>query len=138
MTADSCIFCRIIAGTASAERVYEDDLTIAFMDAYPAADGHLLVVPRQHTENLLTVDADNVAAVAITTRRIAAALQQALTPDGIRVSQFNGRAAGQTVFHYHVHLVPIPAGRQIGHHGRQQADPARIAAIASRIRDAMA
>ena len=104
------------------------------MDVAPASDGHLLVIPRSHHESILDVDDGAITDVARAVQKMARAVQKALTPDGMRVSQFNGRAAGQTVFHYHVHVVPIRAGERPASHGRAAGDPDRIEAIAARIR----
>ena len=133
----NCIFCKIVRGEASAVQVHEDNQTIAFMDINPAAEGHTLVVSKAHFENLLDIDTSTLTAVTLTSQRIARALDRVLQPDGMRVSQFNGAAAGQTVFHYHVHLVPMRQGQRVGAHGRSSAEPRALAAIAERIRAAL-
>jgi histidine triad (HIT) family protein len=133
----NCIFCKIARGEAPAVRVYEDDQTLAFMDISPASEGHTLVVSKMHFPNLLAIDTSTLTAVTLASQRLACALDRALQPDGIRVSQFNGAAAGQTVFHYHVHLIPIRQGQQVGAHGRSPADPEALAGIAARIRAAV-
>jgi len=134
---DNCVFCKIVRGELPAFKVYEDDLTLAFMDINPASDGHTLVISKEHFENLLDVDETALAAVAKVSQRLGRAIQQALEPDGIRVSQFNGAAAGQTVFHYHMHLIPIRAGQRPGAHGRGPGDPDAIKQAAERIRLAL-
>jgi histidine triad (HIT) family protein len=101
-----CIFCGIAAGTMSAERVYEDERTVAFLDIFPAADGHVLVIPRAHADDIHSLDPADVAAVAQTAQIIAGRVSGALATDGITITQANGRAAGQSVFHYHVHVIP--------------------------------
>jgi histidine triad (HIT) family protein len=101
-----CIFCGIVAGTMPAERVYEDERTIAFLDIAPACDGHVLVIPRAHSDDIHTADAADLAAVAATVQQMAARVSGALGAEGVSVVQSNGRAAGQTVFHYHVHVLP--------------------------------
>jgi histidine triad (HIT) family protein len=123
----SCIFCRIVAGEAPCHRVYEDDTVLAFMDIAPVGDGHLLVVPKRHYENLLEADETSMLAVMAASRRLAHALRRALAPDGIGVHQLNGAAAGQTVFHYHMHLIPRKHGDPIAVHGRTPGDPKRLA-----------
>jgi histidine triad (HIT) family protein len=135
-TAD-CIFCRIAAGEAPAIRIYEDSATVAFMDIAPASDGHLLVIPRDHHASIIDASEAVITEVAKSVQRLARAVEHALTPDGIRVNQFNGRAAGQTVFHYHVHLVPIRAGERAPSHGRSPGDTARIESMAERIRSCL-
>ena len=137
MSPRGCIFCAIIAGTAPAERVYEDEQVIAFMDIAPVGDGHLLVVPKRHYESLLEADEASLLAVMGVSRRLAHALKRALAPDGIGVHQLNGAAAGQTVFHYHMHLIPRNHGDPIAFHGRKAGDPARLAENARRIAAAL-
>ena len=101
-----CVFCRIVAGQIPSTRVYEDELTLAFMDIGQVNPGHVLVTVKPHAENLYALDARQAAAVASTAARVARAIRDAFAPQGLSVYQANGKAAGQTVFHYHVHLVP--------------------------------
>ncbi len=129
MVAD-CIFCRIVAGDAPAHRVHEDERTLTFMDLFPVGEGHLLVVPKKHGENLFEVEVEDLLAVMEVSKRMAHALRRALAPDGIGVHQLNGAAAGQTVFHYHMHLIPRNQGDPIALHGRTEGDPARLAELA--------
>jgi histidine triad (HIT) family protein len=105
-----CIFCGIVAGTMPAERVYEDERTVAFLDIAPACDGHVLVIPRAHSDDIHTAAPADLAAVAATVQQMAARVSGALGAEGVSVVQSNGRAAGQTVFHYHVHVLPRFAG----------------------------
>lgn len=101
-----CIFCAIVAGTVPSERVHSDERTVAFLDIAPAADGHVLVIPRAHCEDIHGADPADVAACAQTAQLMAARVAGALACDGVTVTQSNGVAAGQTVFHYHVHVIP--------------------------------
>lgn len=103
---EDCVFCRIAAGRAPSHRVFEDEETVAFMDINPATDGHCLVIPKQHAPDVWTLPEDAGVAVWRSVRRMAQALREAIDPDGLNVLQSNGRAALQTVFHYHVHLIP--------------------------------
>lgn len=107
------------------------------MDINPASEGHALVTSKEHFENLLEIDHITLKATALTTQRMAKAIYRALKPDGIRLGQFNGTAAGQTVFHYHVHLVPMRLGQRVGAHGRGPGDLDEISAIAEKIRAAL-
>jgi histidine triad (HIT) family protein len=132
-----CIFCAIVAGQSPAHRVYEDATVLAFMDIFPVGDGHLLVVPKRHYENLLEADEESMLAVMSASRRIAHAIKRALNPDGIGVHQLNGAAAGQSVFHYHMHLIPRKHGDPIAFHGRTAGDPGRLAETARRIAEAL-
>jgi histidine triad (HIT) family protein len=132
-----CIFCAIVAGEAPCHRVHEEDLIISFMDIAPVGDGHLLIVPKAHGENLFETDPAALEAVMRASRRLGLALKQALEPDGIGVHQLNGAAAGQTVFHYHMHLIPRNHGDPIAFHGRRKGDPERLADNARRIAAAL-
>lgn len=100
------IFSRIVQGEIPAAKLFEDDLTLAFLDVNPAARGHSLVICKQELPDLLSLPPELVAAVARTSQTVARALMAALQPDGLNVVQNNGAAAGQVVFHYHVHLIP--------------------------------
>jgi histidine triad (HIT) family protein len=132
-----CIFCRIVRGDAPCHRICEDASTFAFLDLFPASRGHALVVPRAHFESLFELDAGTQAAVAETARRLARALRKALEPDGLGVHQLNGAAAGQTVFHHHVHLIPRREGEPFALHGRRQGDAAELARTAAAIAAAL-
>ena len=103
------------------------------MDIQPVSDGHLLIVPKAHSEDLLDTDPASLAAVMSASRRLALALKRALGPDGIGVHQLNGSAAGQTGVHYHMHLIPRNHGDPTAFHGRKAGDPARLAENALRI-----
>lgn len=133
----NCIFCKIVRGQIPAVKVHEDDATLTFMDIQPASPGHALVIPKAHAANLLDIADADLLAVTRTVQRVARAVSSALSPDGIRIVQTNGKAAGQTVFHYHVHIIPMREGERIGTHGRAPADPEEIKALAARIRAAM-
>jgi histidine triad (HIT) family protein len=137
MSQTGCIFCQIVRGTAPSHRVYEDEQVLAFMDIFPVGDGHVLVIPKRHYETLLEADEESMLAVMRASRRIAHAQRRALSPDGIGVHQLNGAAAGQTVFHYHMHLIPRNHGDPIAFHGRKAGDPARLAETARRIAAAL-
>jgi histidine triad (HIT) family protein len=105
-----CVFCKIVAGQIPSTRVYEDAHTLAFMDIGHVNPGHTLVAVKEHAENLFALDEAQAAAVARTSARVARAIRDAFSPEGLSVYQANGEAAGQTVFHYHVHLLPRHAG----------------------------
>lgn len=130
-----CIFCRIVAGDAPSHRVFEDDEVLVFMDIQPVAAGHTLVIPKRHCDDLFEASEDSMAAVARVSVRIARAIRAALEPDGVFVAQANGAAAGQTVFHYHLHLIPRKHGesRRI-FHGRRPEGAEQLAATCARIR----
>lgn len=126
----SCIFCAIVAGTGPSHRVAETDRAVAFMDIFPVSEGHTLVIPKAHSTNIFEIDDACVQAVAALARRTAHALRELRRPDGMAIYQANGRAAGQTVFHYHVHLIPRMEGEAMAFQGRERADDAALAATA--------
>ncbi|HSH06592.1 MAG TPA: HIT family protein [Burkholderiales bacterium] len=101
-----CVFCKIVAGQIPATKVAEDEACLAFMDIGQVNPGHVLVAAKAHAEDLYALDDAQVAAVARSVARVARAIRAAFVPEGLSVYQANGQAAGQTVFHYHVHLVP--------------------------------
>ncbi|WP_265945846.1 HIT family protein [Dechloromonas sp. A34] len=105
-TSDSCVFCRLIAGEIPAARVYEDELTLAFMDLGQLNPGHTLVALKRHAATLLDLSPEEAAAVMRTAQRVARAVQAAFDPPGITLLQANGKEGDQTVFHFHLHVVP--------------------------------
>ena len=141
MATKACIFCQIAKGDAPAALVYEDERTLAFMDIAPLSRGHLLVIPREHVENLYEISADGLAAVARLSHRLAPVLRRVLEPEGLRILQLNGAAAGQTVFHYHMHLLPKNADEpDIGPavlRDRRMAEPEELKSLAALRRAAL-
>jgi len=125
-----CIFCKIVRGEAPAFRVHEDEHTIAFMDAFPVTDGHTLVVTRAHFANLFEATPESLCAVAAAAKRVGDAIHRVLHPDGLMVFQLNGAAAGQTVFHYHMHLMPRAADEPLALHARAPGNPDRLRELA--------
>lgn len=132
-----CIFCRIVAGKAPAARIAETEHALAFLDLFPVAEGHCLVIPKRHYENLFEADEITLPAVHLLARRVARALRAALAPDGLMITQLNGVAAGQTVFHYHAHLIPRQQGAPLALHGRRQATSDELEGLARRIAAAL-
>jgi histidine triad (HIT) family protein len=133
--ADDCVFCAILAGDLPAAIVDEDELTISFMDIAPATRGHALVIPRTHALDLLSVSTEDLGAVAVAAQRLAGRAKERLGADGVNLLNACGSAAWQTVFHFHVHVIPrysddplrlpwVPA----------QGDPDEIAAAAQELR----
>ena len=105
-----CVFCKIVAGQIPSTRVYEDAEVLAFMDIGQVNPGHVLVAAKRHAPNVFELDDAQAAAVGQAVPRIARAIREAFQPAGLSVYQANGKPAGQTVFHYHVHLVPRHEG----------------------------
>jgi histidine triad (HIT) family protein len=101
-----CVFCQIVAGSEPSERIYEDGHTVAFLDIAPATEGHTLVVPKQHCVDLADIGEERAAAVMRSAVEVAAVLRRALQPEGMNLVHASGRAAWQTVFHFHLHLLP--------------------------------
>jgi histidine triad (HIT) family protein len=104
--ADDCIFCAIAAGEAPATIVAEDDQTVAFMDIAPATRGHLLVIPKRHSVDLLSIPEDDLEATVTAAKAMAQRVKDKLGADGVNLLNSCGRAAWQTVFHFHVHVIP--------------------------------
>jgi histidine triad (HIT) family protein len=101
-----CIFCKIVAGELPSHRVDEDERTIAFLDISPATRGHALVIPRRHAADLLRIEPDELAATAHAAQRLARHAVQRLGADGVNLINSCGAEAWQTVFHFHIHVIP--------------------------------
>src|SRR6478672_3168406 len=132
-----CLFCGIVAGDVPAQIVDSDDHTVAFMDINPATPGHALVVPRAHSRDLMDVSDEDLERTTVAARRLAKRIRRALEPAGFNVLNSCGRAAWQTIYHFHLHVIPryeddplklpwVPAA----------GDPSEIAAVADQIRGA--
>ena len=130
-----CLFCGIVAGTVPSQTVDSDERTVSFMDINPATPGHALVVPRAHFADLLEIEPADLEATAVAAQRLSKRMREVLEPDGVNVLNASGAAAWQTVFHFHLHVIPryehdplelpwIPRG----------GDSDEIAAIAERLR----
>ena len=115
MADQDCIFCKIAAGELAAQIVDEDQRTVAFMDISPATRGHALVIPRNHARDLLEIEPADLEAVILAAQRLAKKVPERLDADGVNLLNSCGRAAWQTVFHFHVHVIP-----------RYQGDPLQL------------
>jgi histidine triad (HIT) family protein len=115
MSDPNCIFCKIVAGELPATIIDEDERTISFMDIAPATRGHALVIPRAHSIDLLSVEPEDLHAVAFAARRLASRAGERLGADGVNLINSCGAAAWQSVFHFHVHVIP-----------RYDGDPLRL------------
>jgi len=113
--------------------VFEDEHALAFLDLFPQAEGHTLVLPKAPARNLLDVEEAALRELIVRVQRVARAVRAALAPDGLTVSQFNGAAGGQSVFHLHFHIIPRWENQPIESHGAGKADPEELAALARRI-----
>lgn len=132
---DDNIFARILRGEAPSARVFEDEHVYAFMDVFPQAHGHTLVIPKHsRARNLLEEQPEILANLMLGVQRVAKAVRAALQPDGIMVAQFNGGSSGQSVFHLHVHIIPRWDGVALRPHGEGgMADPVALKALADQI-----
>ena len=131
------IFAKILRGEVPSHTVWEDAATIAILDVMPQSDGHTLIIPKTPAENLFDLDTGMAEAVMRTGQRLALAVRRAFHPDGVTLMQFNGAEAGQTVFHFHLHVIPRYAGQPLRSHGRGFADPAVLAEQAMHLKAAL-
>lgn len=130
-----CIFCKIIAGEIPSFRLYEDDDTFAFMDINPANEGHALVIPKEHAADVHAISDAAISATVMTAKRVAAAIEKTLSPEGINLVQANGPAAAQSVFHFHMHILPRRKDDGLKlNWGLKPGDMEAIGALAERIR----
>jgi histidine triad (HIT) family protein len=130
-----CLFCKIVAGEIPSQRVDEDERTVAFMDINPATRGHALVIPRRHVANLLEIEADDLEATVAAAQRLARAVSERLGADGVNLINSCGPAAWQTVFHFHVHVIPRYEGDPLKLPWTPSpGDPDEIAAAADQLR----
>jgi histidine triad (HIT) family protein len=131
------IFAKILRNEIPAIKVYEDEKTLAFMDVMPQSPGHTLVICKTPAENLFDLDMSAGSAVLASTQKIALAVKDAMQADGIMLNQFNGPAAGQTVMHFHIHIVPRFADMPLRKHHGEMEDMAVLEGHASKIREAL-
>jgi histidine triad (HIT) family protein len=131
------IFAKILRGEQPAFTVYENDHSLAFLDLMPQADGHTLVLPKCPATDLFDLDPDAARELIVAVQHVARGVKAAFEPDGIRLMQLNGAAAGQSVFHIHMHIVPVFAGSPMRGHGRNLAPPEVLEKHAAMIREAL-
>jgi len=129
----SCVFCKIVRGEVPARVVYESEGVLAFLDIRPINEGHTLVIPKRHYVHIWELPDNEVARLFVAARRIAEALREALGASGVRIVQLNGRAAGQEVFHLHIHVIPY-YGKAKETPERRTTQKAELDIIAERIR----
>jgi histidine triad (HIT) family protein len=130
-----CIFCKIIAGDIPSHKVFEDEMTFAFMDINPARPGHTLVVPKHHSADLYETPEKWLTATVVTAQKVARAVKEVVRPHGLNLLQANGAGAAQSVFHLHVHV--LPRGHEDGlkmNWGLHPGDADEVAALAGKIR----
>lgn len=133
------IFSKIIRNDIPAVKIAETDNTLAFMDVFPQSRGHCLVIPKNvQATNLFDISENALCDLIVETQRISRAVKNGLEPDGVRIAQFNGAPAGQTIFHIHFHIIPVYTGEMLGAHAiGVQADNDELQAIATKIISAL-
>lgn len=110
---DTCIFCRIAAGEIPSKTVYEDEKVIGILDISPASKGHVLIIPKEHAADLYELPDATAAHVLVVAKKIAAAMKKGLNIPALKLVQNNGELAGQTVMHFHMHLIPCYNGQEV-------------------------
>ena len=129
------VFAKIVRGELPAIKVFDDDVALAFMDIFPQANGHTLVIPKKvGATNIFDAAEADLGPLIERVQRVAKGVTKALNPDGVRIMQFNGAAAGQTVFHLHFHIIPIFEGASMKRHAGEKADTTQLENLAKSIR----
>lgn len=134
---ESNIFAKILRGEIPCHKLYEDEDTLAFLDIMPRSEGHTLVITKEKARDLFDISPEALAKLMAVVQKLAPRIKEAVGADGVLIQQFNGPAAGQTVFHLHVHIVPRKEGEPLKPHADQMEDQAKLAATAERIRTAL-
>ena len=133
MKDENCIFCKILAGEIPSTAVYEDDDFKAILDVNPAARGHVIILPKNHAANIYELPDEDASKIMIVAKKIATAIKKAYHCDGVNILQNNGEAAGQTVFHLHVHVIPRFKGDTVNIGWKQGDMPEDLDAICKEI-----
>ena len=131
------VFAKILRDEMPSHRVYEDERTLAFMDIMPVSKGHTLVIPKTKGENIFDLDETALSAVIKTTKRVAEAIKKAFDPSGVIITQLNGAKAGQTVFHYHMHIIPVYEKAPFQPHANDLEDSEILASTAETIKQTL-
>ncbi len=136
MASEDCVFCSILAGDMPGEIADEDEHTVAFMDINPWTRGHAVVIPRKHVVNLYEIEEADLARTASAAKRLARRMKERLRCDGVNLLNSTERAAWQSVFHFHIHVIPRYEGDPLQLPTRpRQADPEELASLAAELRD---
>jgi histidine triad (HIT) family protein len=128
------IFAKVLRGELPSHKIYEDEHTLAFLDIMPRAEGHALVITKEKATNLFDVSPESLAKLLAVVQKLAPQIKEAVGADGVLIAQYNGAAAGQTVFHLHVHIIPRKAGTELKPHSGKMEEQAKLAATAEKIR----
>lgn len=131
------IFAKILRGEIPSHKIYEDEDTFAFLDIMPRTEGHALVITKEKARDLFDVSPKALAKLMEVVQKLAPKIQQAMGAEGVLIQQFNGAAAGQTVYHLHVHILPRKEGEALKPHAGKMEDQAKLAATAEKIKKAL-
>jgi histidine triad (HIT) family protein len=134
---ESNIFARMLRGEIPCHKLYEDLDTLAFLDIMPRSEGHTLVITKEPARDLSDISPEGLGKLMAVVQKLAPKIKQAVGAEGVLIQQFNGAAAGQTVFHLHVHIVPRKEGEPLKPHAGKMEDQAKLAATAEKIRKAL-
>jgi histidine triad (HIT) family protein len=132
------IFAKILRGEIPCHKIHEDENTLAFLDIMPRSEGHALVITKEKARDLFDIKPEALARLMAVVQKLAPKIQEAMDAEGVLIQQFNGAAAGQTVFHLHVHIVPRKQGEALKPHAGKMEDQAKLAATAEKIRKKLA
>ena len=132
------IFAKVLRGEIPCHKIYEDEDTLAFLDIMPRTEGHALVITKEKARDLFDIKPEALAKLMAVVQKLAPKIQQAIGAEGVLIQQFNGAAAGQTVFHLHVHIIPRKEGESLKPHAGKMEDQAKLAATAEKIRKKLA
>ena len=125
-----CIFCKIVSEEISSEKIYEDEYTMAFLDSMPSNPGHTLVIPKDHFENIYGLPDEDICRLMISVKKVATAVKNGVDADGLNISMNNESAAGQVIFHAHIHIIPrfIEDGHKLfGHKPYKEGEAKKVA-----------
>ena len=131
------VFAKVLRGEIPCHKIYEDEDTLAFLDIMPRTPGHALVVTKEKARDLFDVSPQALAKLMAVVQKLAPKIKDAMGAEGVLIQQFNGAAAGQTVFHLHVHIIPRKEGETLKPHAGKMEDQAKLAATADKIRKAL-
>ena len=131
---DGNIFAKVLRGEIPCHKLYEDEDTLAFLDIMPRTEGHTLVITKEKARDLFDIRPEALGKLMAVVQKLAPKIKEAVGAEGVLIQQFNGAAAGQTVFHLHVHVVPRKEGEPLKPHAGVMADQAKLAATAEKIR----
>ena len=135
MKDDTCVFCRIAQKQVPASLIYEDEKALAFLDVRPLSEGHTLIIPKAHYETVFDIPQELITYLHGITKRVALAVKKATEADGISIIQQNGEAAGQEVFHLHVHIIPRYEGQKLPSFSDvKETDREKLSQTAAKIR----